>query len=73
MALAYKWHGEKSIYHQLFIKLLKSNARPQAMQFLKLNSKMFMPYEEFEKHLKDEDLYDEDLHSYFTTVFISTD
>lgn len=32
-----------------------------------------MPYEEFESHLKDEDLYDEDLHSYFTSVFINTD
>lgn len=34
---------------------------------------MFMPYEEFENYLKDEDLYDEDLHSYFTEVFISTE
>jgi hypothetical protein len=36
------------------------------MQFLKQNSKMFTPYEELEKHLSDEDVYDEDLHTYFT-------
>lgn len=34
---------------------------------------MFMPYEEFQQYLRDEDVYDGDLHSYFTEVFISTD
>jgi hypothetical protein len=54
----------------LFVKLLKSNARPQAMQLLKQNVQMFTPYEDLELHLKDEDLFDSDLQAYYNQAFI---
>lgn len=66
---AYRWHQDKAIYFHLFVKLMQTNEREQAMEVLRQNFNL-VPFDKVTNFISEEETFDLDLNKFYRKAFV---